>query len=193
MCSKQHPGSYFCPPCNAKNIESTVCRDRLQRVGAGASSGASSSADTLYNVTAEIEKKVKEARAQEAVATDFHFNEESLAVCVSAKHKMGPFRTTRSSPLPHVTRFKHVFLETHVGHDPRESTPNGDSESEGEDIETSNNNAKKIEENLPTACETVVFQLLQMVATMNQEWDKIRHFLYTIHQAYVKLRELNLK
>ena len=67
--SKQHTGSYLCPPCYSLNIEKKVCEARLQRVGVGASSsGASAGADVIFDIEAEISKRVKEAGAEDAVS-----------------------------------------------------------------------------------------------------------------------------
>ena len=83
-------------------------------MGAGATSGASPSADVMFDVRAEIDKKVKEAGVEEVVSTDFSFSDESFAVCVSVRQKMNPFWPFNKTRVPHATGFKHVFRERPV-------------------------------------------------------------------------------
>ena len=181
--SMQPTGAYICPTCDEKRIGGEA--HRLQRVGAGAP--GETGAQKVYHTSAEVARIIKGAGLHEVLATDFGFTEASLEVCVSGRQKAGPFWTSKIPPKPHVTLFKHVFRENQANL----HTYYGDSEAEEEKIEESLNEAEHVKLNFPAACETLLFRMLQMVATFSTDWEKIKHFPYTIYEAYVKLGELN--
>ena len=63
----------------------------------------------------------------------------------------------------------------------------GDSEAEEEMFEERFNEA---ELNFPASCETLLFRMLQMVATFSMNWDQIKHYPFTTYEAYLNLQSL---
>lgn len=49
---------------------------------------------------------------------------------------------------------------------------------------------RRIGENFPRVCEAFVFRVLQMIALLSDEWNKIKT---RVHQSYSAIRNMNMK